>query len=369
MTATATTTAPIEAAPHPAPPAEASLTVMPVGGATDRCAWEAYVRHAAAGTIFHEPGWSDAVEQAFGHRGQHLLAWRGARPAGVLPLVEVNSLFGGRLLSSVPYGVYGGILADDDETVEALAGAAIRLVHERRARVLDLRSARACVSGLERVDRYDTYVRELPPDRADLERFLPRHARAAARQAAQREGAEVRHDRNQLYSVWELYTRSMRRLGTLNYPYRFFADLATIFGERAWVTTVWQRRRLVAGVFSLVFRDTVMPYVVGADERVRCYGSRNLLYLGVMERAVEAGLRRFDFGRSRRDNSGSAGFKRNQGFTPQRLEYQRYVPPGLPAPDLTPGSRRFATAQRIWPHLPLFLTRPLGAWLSRSLPG
>ena len=87
------------------------------------------------------------------------------------------------------------------------------------------------------------------------------------------------------------------------------------------------------------------------------------------ERAVRSGLRRFDFGRSRAANKGPVGFKKNQGFKPQPLGYQRYVPPGQTAPNLSPANPRFALARRVWQRLPLPVTRALGARLAGSLPG
>jgi FemAB-related protein (PEP-CTERM system-associated) len=347
----------------------ATLTIEPALDSRADALWYAYVARHANATIFHEPTWCRAVEHVFGHRGHHLLARRDGDVVGVLPLVEVRSLLAGRLLVSVPYGTYGGILADDAATCQALADEAIRLTQTSGARLLDLRSAEALVPGLERVEQYDTYVRELPPHPDELENYLPRRARAAARQARQREGADIRHDHQHLAAVWHLYTRSMRRLGSINYPYALFAELFAQFGQRAWLTTLWRAEQLIGGVISLVHRDTVMPYVIGLDERVRCYGGSNLLYFAIMERAVRTGLRRFDFGRSRRANSGSAGFKKNQGFEPRQLGYQRYVPPGLPAPDLTPTNRRFSLVRRVWPRLPLCATRWLGGWLAKSIPG
>ena len=105
------------------------------------------------------------------------------------------------------------------------------------------------------------------------------------------------------------------------------------------------------------------------DERAGCPGATNLLYYAVMQRAISGGLRRFDYGRTRKDNPGSAGFKKNQGFKPRTLGYQRYVPAGKKARDLTPTNRRFSLARRLWPWLPLPLTRYLGGWLARSIPG
>lgn len=345
------------------------VAVRPADDAAGAAAWAAYAGRCPQATVFHEPEWSAAVVRAFGHRPQHRLAQRGGQVVGVLPLIEVDSLLAGRLLISVPCGNYGGILADDEAAAAALAAEAVRLAGQRGARMLELRSAEARVPGLAPVAGYLGFVRELPGDPAALEMFLPRKARAAMRHARARAGVAVVHDAGLARAAWELYCRSMRRLGSLNYPYRLFAELRARLGERAWVSAVLLDGRPVAATISLVFRDTVMPYVVGVDERVPCEGATNLLYFAVMERAVRCGLRRFDFGRSRADNAGAVSFKKHQGFTPRPLGYQRYVPAGRRAPDLRPSSPRFAAARRVWTRLPLPLTRALGAWLARSLPG
>jgi hypothetical protein len=307
--------------------------------------------------------------------------------------MEVNSLLGGRLLISVPYGTYGGILADDQAAVAALAAEATRRADQCGARVLELRSATAAVTGLDPLEGYLSFVRDLPLDPDDVPAFLPKRARAAARHARDRFGVGVQHEngtggpgrpitgaplpvapgaRGQpalLRTVWQLYSRSMRRLASIAYPYRFFAELMAGLGERFWISVAWIQERPVAGTISFVFRDTVMPYVLGVDERIKCEGAANLLYWSVMERAVQSGLRRFDYGRSRADNPGAVGFKKNQGFEPRPLGYQRYVPPGRRPPNLKPSNPRFALARQIWQRLPLPVTRVLSNWLAKSIPG
>ena len=83
------------------------------------------------------------------------------------------------------------------------------------------------------VRRYDAFVRQLPHHRDELATLLRRKSRAAVRQARQREGLEVRHDADQLPLVWRLYSRSMRRLASLSYPFRFFRELLERLGENA----------------------------------------------------------------------------------------------------------------------------------------
>ena len=365
ITATTTTTSNAPArSSAPAPPSVQTTITAPL-----RRAWEDYVRRAPAGTLFHLPQWCAAVEAVFPHRPKHQLAIRHGAVVGVLPLYEIRSFLAGTLLVSVPYAVYGGIVAEDDATRTALAAEARRLTDQCGARALEFRSETAVCPDLPLDERYVCFVRDLPVDLKELETFLPRKARAAARQARQREGLTVAHESDQLALTWNLYARSMRRLASINYPRRFFDELVNRFGDDAWITIVRRGTQPVAGLLSFVFRDTIYPYFVGVDERARCTGAMNLLYLAVMERAVQEGLRRFDFGRSRKDNAGSYRFKEHQGFVPRTLGYQRYLPAGCEPPDLSPSNPRWSLARRIWPRLPLGLTKPLGAWLSRAIPG
>lgn len=362
--------------PRPAPGehvprgfAPRAAEVRPAVSPVDRAAWVRYVERHEAATVFHHPDWCDTVEDVFHHRPLHLLATCDGEPVGVLPLMEVRSLLAGRLHVSVPYGTYGGLLADDPQVGAVLADAAAGIARQRGARVLELRSATADVPDFEPVEGYLGFWRDLPERVEDVAASLPKRARAAARHARDRSSVTVEHDPRLTPIVWELYCRSMHRIASLAYPRRFFDALARRLGPRAWASVAWCAGRPVAGTISLEFRDTLMPYVLGLDERIPCEGAANLLYWSVMERAVERGLRRFDYGRSRADNAGAVGFKKNQGFEPRPLGYQRYVPPGRRAPDLKPSNPRFAWARRAWRYLPLPVTRVLGAWLARSIPG
>jgi FemAB-related protein (PEP-CTERM system-associated) len=363
MTAITTTTT---AAKRPPP---AALRVTHCNSVADQAAWSWYVAQAPQATFFHELTWLDAVSVHFQHRPQHLIAWRGHAVVGVLPLHALRSPLAGRLLISTPYATYGGIVADDPAAAEALAGVAVRLVYELQAASLQLRSDTAGIDDLPHDDRYAGFRKPLPPDLPGLRTYLPRKARAAARQAETRDGIVVVHDNARLPELYLLYARSMRRLGSLNLPRAFFATLRDQLGPRCWISLAYQGARPVAGLLSFVHRDTVLPYYLGVDERVRSTGVTNLLYRAVMERAVKAQLRTFDFGRTRYENKGPFAFKVNQGFEPRTLGYQTYVPAGQTPADLTPANPRYRLARSLWCRLPLGVTRSVGQRLSRWVAG
>jgi FemAB-related protein (PEP-CTERM system-associated) len=331
--------------------------------------WQAYVTNSPDATFYHSLAWHDAVTSAFGHEPHYLIARRDGRAVGLLPMCLVRSWIAGRLLVSLPYSVYGGAIHDDDDAATALLAEAKQLAEQLDVRCIDLRSVRATLPGLTVVDRYSTFRKTLPDRAEDVLPSLPRKARAAARGGLNKHGLTVEFDDRLLPAVWQLYARSMRRLGSPNYPYRFFRSLLDNTPDHHVVSVVKYQGRPAAGLVTFLFKDTVLPYFSGCIEMLDRYGTNNVLYLSLMEWGIEHGYRQFDFGRTRKDNQGSYDFKRHQGFEPEPLGYQIYVPPGREAPELVPGKGKFALAQRIYRRLPLFLTKRLGAWLAGSIPG
>lgn len=335
----------------------------------DHDTWDRYVDRTPDGTLFHTTVWMNAVVAAFGHRPIYLYATRGPRWVGALPLFRVDSLLAGTMLVSVPYAVYGGVVADDQNVANRLLMAAWRVMEREGAGVVDLRSAKAVDPALPINDRYATFRRPLPRAVDDVLGWLPRKARAAARNARTKFGLTVEFDDQQLPIVWHLYCRGMRRLASLSYPYSFFQKLVDLTPGRHMVSVVRHENRPIGGLLTILHNGVAMPYFVGSDAAYHHTGVNNFIYLTAMERAVELGCRVFDFGRTRRDNTGCFNFKRFQGFEPEYLEYQRLVAPGAAPPDLTPSNPRFGLARRVWPYLPLAVTRRLGTHLSRHVPG
>ena len=338
--------------------------------------WDNYVRGHEDGTLFHTLAWRDAVKEAFRHEDIYLVAIDGdgiaggaGRIVGVLPMFYIHSGFGGRMLVSVPYGVGGGIIADDDDTATALFATAKRIAVEKRCATIDLRSERANVATLPTVERYAGFRKSLPDKSEDVLGWLPRKARAAARNGRDKFHLDLAVGDEHLREVWRLYTISMRRLGSLAYPYRFFESLIKRTPSAHWVSLVRYRGRAVAGLVTFSFRDTVIPYFIGTTQKAKACSAANFIYLTAMERGVSEGFRVFDFGRSRCDNTGSFNFKRFHGFTPRPLAYQAYVAPGASPANLTPNNPKFRLARSVWRHLPMGLTRVVGGRLARHIPG
>ena len=328
--------------------------------------WDWYVHAHPLATVFHRLAWSDAVQRAYGHRPVHLAAWRAGRLVGVLPLFLVKSLFVGRVLVSVPYATYGGILADSDAVAEGLLSAAKDLCSEAGAQYVEFRHREANALSLTEIGRYDTFRRQLPSRPQDVLPALPRKTRAAARKGLNLLAVDT--GPQFLDTIYNLYAVTLRRLGSPNYRKRLWHELRDAYGEDCVCLVVRDGERPLAGVVSYVFRDEIVPYFSGClDEGMRKHAN-NVMYVRLMEHAIDRGLRWFDFNRTRRDNHGSHAFKRYHGFEPTPLHYQIHLGKAAEIPNLTPSSRKFVLAGRIWRKLPLWLTRPAGAHVTKWIP-
>ena len=320
------------------------------------------------GTPFHESRWLDLVRATFRFETQTLVAWRGREVAGLLPLALVTAPLTGRRLVSVPFGVYGGILAHDEEVLHALDEAGQLLARRTSARFLELRTLGPGPTKHESFALYETYRRALPARPEDVLSLVPRKARAEVRKARERHGLHLEGGDALFDDFYRLYLHNKRSLGSPVFAPPYFRRLLDLFGPRA---TLHGLRApdgtVLAAVLSVRAGDTLYPYYSGAAPHVDHLGGNNALYAALMEEAVRMGLTTFDFGRSRA-NSGPAAFKRHMGFEPTPLDYQFYFPHGGHPPRINPDNPRMALPRRILATIPGWLARMIGPTIMRNVP-
>jgi FemAB-related protein (PEP-CTERM system-associated) len=328
--------------------------------------WDAFVRASDAGTPFHLIAWKRAVEETFGHRPHYLMATRGGSIEGVLPLFETRGLLGGRALISVPYAVYGGICASSPPASRALVDAATALAGARNAKYVELRQRHDLGLGLSTKSLYVAFARAIAASDEDNAQAIPRKQRRMTRQGA-KFGLQATIGRAHLDAVYDVYARSVRKLGSPVFPRRLFHAIYDAFDKDCQVVAVWHDGRVVAGVVTLFYEDQVLPYYGGARPEALAYAVNDFMYWELMCHAARAGFRVFDFGRSR-EGTGSYHFKRHWGFEPVPLPYQYVLGPGQAVPNVSPSNPRFKLATNIWQRLPLRVTNALGPALTRYLP-
>ncbi|MCC6197557.1 MAG: FemAB family PEP-CTERM system-associated protein [Burkholderiales bacterium] len=334
-------------------------------GESDAPRWGEFVESCPAATFFHRIGWRTIIEEVFRHRTHYLLAERGARVCGVMPLAEVRSRLFGHALVSLPFGVYGGPAADDVQATRALVAAGEALARRLRVSHLELRNRQAQCPGWPAQDLYVTFRKALARDVEENMLAIPRKQRAMVRKGIKhglRSEVDASVDR-----FYELYSDNVHRHGTPPFAKAYFARLCDVFGQDCDVlTVVTADGRPVSGVLSFYFRGEVLPYYAGDTAQARDLAANDFKYWELMRRACERGCTLFDFGRSKR-GTGSFDFKKNWGFEPEPLRYEYALLTRDDIPQNNPLNPKYRAFIALWRRLPRPLANALGPSIVRNL--
>lgn len=367
------TSAPTRSQPAP-PPARAAADMQALAlefrttGSRDHAAWDSYVAAHPESTFFHRAGWRRAIGRVMGHGTIDLIALRGERIVGVLPLMECPRPFGPPAWISSPYAVYGGAIADDAATAEALTREAMRRADAARIARLELRHVTPAPVDLPTSELYATFVQDLPETPEEVLGTIPKKARAEARKARDKHGLSMSEGIWYLDDLHRMFQLNKRSLGSPGLPIDLFSELGTEFGDDVKLHLVRRGREPLMAVMSFVWRDRLLAYYAGtAPGADRAFSVSNYMYLALREWAVEQGLRSFDFGRSRKD-SGAFQFKRHQGFEPTDLHYAFHLVRARGLPSFTPSNPRTKVLRDAWSRMPLWLAERLSRSLARYLP-
>jgi len=334
----------------------------------DRARWNGFVERHPHASVYHRWEWGELFRDVYRTRWRPLIALRGARVCGVLPLVRLSSVPFGTQLVSLPYFGHGGAIADDDESYRALFDAARALLPSEGAARVELRHAHP-VPAEGMATRADKVLMQLalPDDPEALLKALgPKH-RADIRRP-EKEGLTAHLGGEELIPEYHAaYSSVMRDLGSPGHSARLFREALRRMPDRCWVAVVRYQGRPVGGGFLAGMGDTLeIPCAGSLHEFTRLRGNM-LLYWTILSEAIRRGYKTFSFGRSSLD-SGTYAFKKNWGAAPVPLAYHYLLAAGQALPELKPDNPKFARVIAAWQRLPVPVARVVGPQVVRWIP-
>src|SRR5208337_4324985 len=329
--------------------------------------WDHFLVLNPQATPFHSTAWMRALKKTFNYENRSLYAERDGKISGVLPLFLVSNWIVGRCLISTPFADYGGICAEDEESADALVARAVEIGIAEKIGFLELRHKTGKPRPKFHIkDLYVSFATELATEPEAQFKRLPRDTRYMIRKG-EKAGLELRSGFEQLPEFYELFTLNWRRFGTPVFSPQWLETLVHEFQGGVDLTMVRANGRPVAGVFSFRFRNTLFPHYSGASPDANTLAANNFIYWELMKSAINQGLRRFDFGRSKK-NTGAYQFKSAWNMQVDPLEYQVCMIRRRSPPNFSPANPRFALAADLWSRMPLKATTWLVPHVVRWFP-
>ncbi len=327
--------------------------------------WEAFVMAHPQATFFHRSAWQHILRDVFHHDTHFLFAHEGGRVTGVLPLAHMKSLLFGKSLTSLPFAVYGGVVANDEATAAALEAEAQQLAQRLEVDHLELRQLQRSHEGWPRQELYVTFRKGILAEEEANMLAIPRKQRAMVRKGI-KNGLKSEIDAG-VDRFFALYADNVHRHGTPALSRRYFEALRRHFGDDCEVLTVTgPQGQLLSSVLSFYFRDEVLPYYAGDDWAARELAANDFKYWELMRRACARGLKTFDYGRSK-VGTGPYSFKKNWGFEPTPLHYEYRLYKRDAVPQNNPSNKKYKLMIETWRRLPLGFANWLGPFVVRSL--
>ena len=329
--------------------------------------WDDYVSTHPEGCLFLTSAWRNIVSSTYGHQPFYLMAIRGSRICGVLPLFLMTSRLFGSVLATTPYASSGAICADGEEEAGALVEMAIQLARECRVGYLELKSPRITVCGeLQRHADYVNYRLPLDQPKIMWVTRVKKSTRRAVR-IAERSGLATERGSHLLNCFYHVMVVNMRRLGTPIHSKSFYQNILSNFGPRANIIAIKYQDIPIAGCLYLRDREDVVALYGGSIPEYLHLRPNNLMDWEIIKDAYVSGARAVDFGRSL-SGSGQAAYKESWGAEAKPLYYEYFLNRQRTIPRIHHGNPRYQLARSVWRHIPLGLTKLLGPHLIKSIP-
>jgi FemAB-related protein (PEP-CTERM system-associated) len=329
--------------------------------------WDRFLAEHPGGSFYHLHGWGHVNAREFGHDTTCLAAIRDGRIAGVLPLVLVNSRLFGRILCSMPFVNYGGVVASDAEAEVQLLAAARQAAADSRADYLELRSPRLLATDMQVSLRKISMTLRLDPDPEVLwSAFASKHRTNIRR--VYKHGVTVAAGGAELLDeFYDVLVESWRRLGTPIYRKGYFRAILEQFPQQTRLFVCRHGTRPVAAAFNGEFNGVVEGMWLGYRAEARPLQAAYVLYWEMIKDACERGFSSYHLGRSTAD-SGGEDFKKKWNAESAQLYWYYHRPSGGPMPQLNVDNPKFRVAIAAWRRLPLSLTTRVGPLIARGIP-
>jgi FemAB-related protein (PEP-CTERM system-associated) len=337
--------------------------------------WSNLIEEQVKDIFYYDPRWFELINKLYGYRIIPLTTANAeGQITGFLPLCLVSSLLTGRRLVSLPFSDQCPLLAADEATANDLVDQAIQLAKRQHVKYLELRTgchdALTKRSDLTESNLYVNWIVPLSDHPEDVWKGLRKPVQHQIKKS-QKLGIQVRtaqkREEMALYYKLHLQTRTKKH-GMPAQSKNYFFQLWDTFAPNGTLQLLLAEYQgiPVAGIILLAFGNTI-HYAYGAsDEQYLNLAPNNLLFWTALSWGCEHSYKRFDLGRTARDNQGLMEFKRRWGAMQEPLPYY-YFPHTAGLVATSESSWKYHLLTDTWRKLPLALTSRIGGYLYKHL--
>ncbi|KGK99151.1 hypothetical protein LI82_03740 [Methanococcoides methylutens] len=324
----------------------------------DEMRWDDFVMKNGSTTFYHQTGWKNAIQDTYNHKPYYLFAENEVGEiAGIFPLFYTNNLFFGKRFVSVAFAPYGGVCADNEIIEKRLIDEAIDLGNKLNVdycefRCLDENNTHENMSCSKNCS---TFILDISKGHECIWNNMNRNVRNRIRKGLKSNlNYEMDSSLNSLSTFYDLYARSMKRLGTPPHDINLFRNIHKQFPDNVFISKADLGDIPVSSFYLITFKNTLITAWGASLSAYFKLAPNDFMYWNCVKYASENNFRCVDFGRSL-NNSGNEVFKTRWGCDVIPLSCYCYPPSKMISPQ-----DKYGKLSKFWTKLPLPLVNKIG---------
>jgi len=334
---------------------------------TDKPIWNRFVYQHSHATFYHLVEWKDIIERSFSHRTYYLYALRDNTITGILPVVYLKSVLFGKILCSMPFVNFGGIVALDNDSEHLIIAEGFKLQKRLKANFLELRHLTPTSLQLPSKKNKVSMTINLSSPADDIwNKFKGKH-RTNIRKSLKAGFSFRRGGIELLDDFYLLISKGWQHLGTPIYGKGFFRNILIYLPQHTEIYVVYFRDQPVATAFNGIFQKTIEGMWTFSLREFSHLHVNYFLYWQMIKDASNEGMQRFHLGRSTKD-SNAVQFKSKWLAKPHQLYWEYIMQEDQPLPEINPQNPKYTLPIKVWKNLPLTATQIFGPFLSKYIP-
>jgi len=332
--------------------------------------WDQLVARHPSASVFHEPGWLNALARTYGYQPLVLTtANENEALEDGLVLCRVSSWITGTRLVSLPFSDHCEPLLENPGQLPEFIHWLRRECDLNAGRYVEIRPvSRDHIGGCGLQPSCSYWFHELDLRQSLEQLFRHLHNNSFRRKVlrAQREGLsyEAGQSKQLLCEFYSLLIATRKRHKLLPQPRSWFRNLLTFMGEKLQIRVARKNGVPIAAMLTLQHQSCVVYKYGCSDERFHNLGGMPFLFWRLVEESKAQGADKIDFGRTDLNNEGLIIFKDRFGTSKKLITYYRH------SLSSGPGVRALMNSwmvQSILSSLPHAVTSTAGRLLYRHM--
>jgi len=333
--------------------------------------WTAFVSVHPRTSIFHTPGWLEALHRTYGYAPVvYTTSAPGSPLTNGIVFCRIRSWLTGRRLVSLPFAEHCEPLVENPWEYKEILDALQSTLDTEKYKYVELRPQSTNVlteNGVQKSDAYCFHSLDLRPSFEELFQKFQKDSIQRKIRRAEREELSYEEGRSEalLNQFYHLFVVSRRRHGVPPPPILWMRNLVASLGDRLKIHVASKSGTPIAGIVTLRHRDAMVYKYGGSDAALHNLGGMPFLFWKAIQSAKNDGVLQFEFGRSDYDNPGLITFKDRWNSERSELTYWRLPSQGAPLHDQWKGKLKYAG--RIFACMPDGLLAASGRILYRHV--